>query len=304
MSAPVTRSRRILVSTAVAGAIAGAILSTPAWAAAPARPFAHEEVQITSGDGAVAGGLTPGDVDLLVRVRLAGLWEIPAGRMAVEKGESRRVREIGKEIAQQHGELDKVVVKAAARLGVALPDQPNADQQAWLNEMEAATGRAFDEVFVYRLRVAHGKVFQTVAAVRATTRNDVVREVATAGNAFVLNHMTLLESTGLVRYDDLPPPPYPAADPVWFVGRAPGLAAAVVWVLLAAAAAVVVVNLARMASPRLAGDRAPTRGLRRRAADRRAQPAPPSPRDPPSGGIVLAPVGAGRDPLPMRRRRP
>jgi predicted outer membrane protein len=154
------------------------------------------------------------DLALLNGVRLAGLWEMPAGQMASERGSSQRVREVGAEIAAQHAELDQLVVDAANKLGVQLPTEPNADQQKWLNEMRgAASDREFDRIFVERLRAAHGKIFPVIGAVRSGTRNEIVRKLAQDSNGFVMTHMTLLESTGLVRYAELPPAALPADQP-------------------------------------------------------------------------------------------
>jgi predicted outer membrane protein len=159
------------------------------------------------------GPLGPADKDLLVRVRLAGLWEMPAGDWADERGASERVRQVGQMISQQHAGLDVQVRKVAAQLDVKLPDEPNADQQKWLGEMEAATSNEdFDRIFVDRLRQAHGKIFPAIALVRAGTRNDLVREFAETANNAVKTHMTLLESTGLVDYDSIPVAPGPSSS--------------------------------------------------------------------------------------------
>jgi hypothetical protein len=123
-------------------------------------------------------------------------------------------REVGAQIAAEHAELDQIVVDAANKLGVQLPDKPSATQQKWLNEMrDAASDREFDRIFVHRLRAAHGVIFPVIGAVRSGTRNDVVRQLADAANKFVLNHLTLLESTGLVRYGDIPPAILPGDQP-------------------------------------------------------------------------------------------
>ncbi|GGM50668.1 hypothetical protein GCM10011608_39500 [Micromonospora sonchi] len=154
--------------------------------------------------------LAAADQALLDGVRMAGLWEMPAGQMAAEKGQSRVVREVGAEIAKQHEELDRLTVEAANKLGAVIPNQPSAEQQQWLKEMKDATGARFDQIFVTRLRVAHGKIFPVIGAVRASTRNDVIRDLANAANTFVGDHMVMLESTGLVRYAELPPAALPA----------------------------------------------------------------------------------------------
>jgi predicted outer membrane protein len=167
--------------------------------------------------GALAAPVTPtqlnaADMTLFNGVRLAGLWEIPAGQMAAEKGSSAKVRQVGVMIAEQHVELDQLAVDAANKLGVALPSTPSADQQGWLKEMEEAEGDRFDQTFVTRLREAHGKIFPVIGAVRASTRNPVVRQLADDSSEFVMHHMQMLESTGLVRYQDLPPAAIPAAQ--------------------------------------------------------------------------------------------
>jgi predicted outer membrane protein len=170
-----------------------ALASAAPAAAASAQPVAPAQ-------------LGASDLALLNGVRLAGLWEMPAGQMAAQRGSAQRVREVGAEIAAQHADLDQIVVDAANKLGVQLPTEPNADQQKWLNEMKgAASDREFDLIFVKRLRAAHGKIFPVIGAVRSGTRNEIVRKLADDANRFVLTHMTLLESTGMVRYADLPP---------------------------------------------------------------------------------------------------
>ena len=157
------------------------------------------------------GEVTAADRDFVVKVRLAGLWEVPAGNMAQEKSKDKRVREVGKAIAQQHVTLDKLDVNVAKKLGIMLPSTPNADQQTWLNEMESANSTTFDQIFVDRLRAAHGKIFPAIGTIRSSTRNDSIRKLAQEANQFVMTHMTLLESSGLVNYGALPTAPAPAA---------------------------------------------------------------------------------------------
>jgi predicted outer membrane protein len=210
----------------MAGLVVGA-LAVPALAIAqPAGP-----TQLEASDMALFNG-----------VRQAGLWEMPAGQMAAEKGNQKRVREVGAEIAAQHVELDKLAVEAANKLGVQLPTEPNADQRGWLGEMKNATGARFDRIFIDRLRAAHGAIFPVIATVRSGTRNDIVRELAQQANDFVMTHMSLLESTGLVRYTNLPPanlPPPPDGSLLAAAqaNEVPGSAVngSVIWVVLLAA---------------------------------------------------------------------
>lgn len=140
----------------------------------------------------------------LVKVRQAGLWERPTGLLAQQKAENARFKEIGGILAADHVALDEEDRFVAVQLNVALPDRPSAEQQAWMREFGPKTGHDFDVDAVKWLRFAHGSVFAAIASVRANTRNEMMRLFAERANAMVNKHMSLLESTGLVQYDNLP----------------------------------------------------------------------------------------------------
>jgi predicted outer membrane protein len=155
------------------------------------------------------GPLTAADRDLLIRVKLAGLWEIPAGDMAQTRSTDQRVKAVGRVLATDHRRLNAEVAVAARKLQVTMPDRPILSQQGWLDEMSPERGHAFDETFANRLRTAHGVVFAIIAEVRDSTRNTMVRDFATEANDVVMKHMSLLESTGFVTptaVDALTPP--------------------------------------------------------------------------------------------------
>ena len=147
------------------------------------------------------GPLTAADRDLVVRVRLAGLWELPAGQQAVQRAPSQAIKEAGDHLVVGHTDLDKRVRIVAAQLGVELPNQPNEQQQGRLQEMTAATGAEYEYKFVNLLRAAHGKIFPAIGSVRNSTRNTLVRQLASDTNQTVLDHITVLEKTGRVDFD-------------------------------------------------------------------------------------------------------
>jgi len=219
-------------------------------AAFPTAPPAHAQ---DGGDVVETewGPLSTSDRDLLIRVKYAGLWEIPAGEMAVEKGVDERVKEVGAFIRDEHIELDAATDEVAAQLGVDLPDEPYADNQVALDRMTAAEGGEFDVEFVQRLREAHGSIYSLIAYVRAGTQNDLVRQFADTGEEFVGRHMEYLESTGLVDWVHIPPPPGPAGAPTRFLAAEPaGVHPVLIWVLLGAAAIAGGITFVRTIRPR------------------------------------------------------
>ncbi|MFE9997563.1 DUF4142 domain-containing protein [Streptomyces avermitilis] len=174
------------------------------------------------------GPLSALDREFVTKVRLAGLWELPAGQQAQDKGTTQAVHTAGEHLVEGHTFLDARVRNVAARLGLELPNQPNPQQRQWLATLNSAQGETYDRDFANILRQAHGKVFSVVAQVRAGTRNSLVRDLADDANTTVLDHIKVLEATGLVDFDALardaatsgpppltssPAPPGPKASP-------------------------------------------------------------------------------------------
>ena len=244
--------------------LVGTLALTFAFMVTPAGAAYAEEVPIPPNTGLTdrgIGTLTAADRDFVIKVRLAGLWEVPAGNIVAEKSENPAVVKIGQEIAKQHVELDSLTRKAAKRLNISLPNQPNGDQQFWLSEMRnAATPQQLDQIFIDRLRSAHGKIFPAIGTIRAGTRSDTVRLLAQQANQFVMTHMTLLESSGIVDYAGLPTLAPPAAAPgqgpvpvdnqmlvaATEGGNVPGLSNTVILIVLAAALVVGVATTMRI----------------------------------------------------------
>ncbi|MGW1626557.1 DUF4142 domain-containing protein [Streptomyces sp. NPDC002172] len=149
------------------------------------------------------GPLSAQDRDFIVKVRLAGLWELPAGEMAEQKGTTAAVRTAGQHLVDGHTSLDAHVRTVATQLGVPIPNSPNVQQQQWLATLNAAQGQDFDREFANIVRLAHGRVFSVVAQVRAATQNTLVRDLADDANTTVLDHIKVLEATGYIDFGTL-----------------------------------------------------------------------------------------------------
>ncbi|QFR00973.1 DUF4142 domain-containing protein [Streptomyces phaeolivaceus] len=147
------------------------------------------------------GPLTASDRDLIIRVRLAGLWELPAAEKAMARSKSPEVREAADHLIVGHKDLDERVRAVASQMGVELPNVPNEQQQGFLAQMDNATDEQFDRVWANLLRSAHGKIFPAIGQVRNMTENTLVRQLASDTNQTVLDHITVLEKTGQVDFD-------------------------------------------------------------------------------------------------------
>lgn len=180
--------RRSVIRSVLVGLVAILLSAFPAaWIA-----FAEQAQPAGSNE------LDARDREFLFTIRFANLWEIPMGDLAEERGNSEKVKEVGRTISADHTKLNVSIEEMAQRFGIDLPSAPSSKTQQWMDEIEAASGDEFDRLFANRLRAAHGTVFGLVAEVRAGTRNDEIRAFAQAANDIVMKHMSILEGTGHV----------------------------------------------------------------------------------------------------------
>ncbi|MBE4734387.1 MULTISPECIES: DUF4142 domain-containing protein [Streptomyces] len=175
-------------------------LSFPMWSYADRSGTAQANMAASSVN-TQWGPLTAADRDLIIRVRLAGLWELPAAEKAMARSKSPEVREAADHLIVGHKDLDERVRNVATQMGVELPNVPNEQQQGFLAQMDNATDDQFDRVWANLLRSAHGKIFPAIGAIRNQTENTLVRQLASDTNQTVLDHITMLEKTGQVDFD-------------------------------------------------------------------------------------------------------
>ncbi|MFJ9631780.1 DUF4142 domain-containing protein [Streptomyces sp. NPDC101175] len=149
------------------------------------------------------GPLTEADRDFVVEVRSAGLWEYPVGQLALRKGTTKAVRTAAEHLIDGHAALDAASRDVAARLAITLPNQASPQQQGFVATLKAVSGRQFDTDMATIVRATDGRLLSTIASIRTTTRNSLVRSLADDANSTVLDNVTVLEQTGRVDFSQV-----------------------------------------------------------------------------------------------------
>ncbi|MEU3341101.1 DUF4142 domain-containing protein [Streptomyces sp. NPDC006668] len=206
------------VSLTLGSLLYPAMLGVQKVSSAPSRVVAHP----------ATGPLTAADRDFVVKVRAADLWEYPVGEKALKKGTTKAVRSAGQQLIAGDAALDAACRNAAGQLGITLPNQPSPQQQGFESRLNAESGKQFDTDMATTVRTTNGQFLTTIAAVRTTTRNTLIRALANQVNNTVLDHISAVEKTGLVDFtqvlaqetttpnlptQDLTPPPPAAGQP-------------------------------------------------------------------------------------------
>ncbi|MEQ8404454.1 MAG: DUF4142 domain-containing protein [Oceanicaulis sp.] len=139
----------------------------------------------------VAAGLS-GDVEAYVRnVTLGNMYEIQAGRIAQERGNSQDVQEIGRLIVQDHQELQEQLEAALAEAGLDLdlPTELEGRRQGLIDNLNAASDIDFDAAFLHQQEAAHLEAVALHEGFEAAGDPEALTEYAGMAGDVVQGHL-------------------------------------------------------------------------------------------------------------------
>jgi putative membrane protein len=127
------------------------------------------------GDKAKMGNLDKESFEVLKKVHLANAVEIQAGRLAMEKGSTEKVREYGDHLVKDHTIAEEKLTAFAKKNNVDLASQEliekKQDKLGDLDDLRKASGREFDKKFIGMMEKDHRKVLDVVKEAREDVKN-------------------------------------------------------------------------------------------------------------------------------------
>lgn len=106
---------------------------------------------------------SPQDQKWLKQAHQTNLAEIAAGKLAEQSGHAESVRMVGHTLATDHAQMDAKLKPIARQLHVKLPDEPNAQQKAVMEQLKQQHGMKFDQTW------AHDEADGHIQAIELTT---------------------------------------------------------------------------------------------------------------------------------------
>ena len=88
------------------------------------------------------------DRDFYAKAAAGGMAEVETGALAQVKGNSGAVREFGEMMVRDHTKANDKLKQIAGRKNIELPTEPDAKHKAKKQELEAASGGAFDTAYI------------------------------------------------------------------------------------------------------------------------------------------------------------
>jgi putative membrane protein len=83
--------------------------------------------------------------------------EVALGKVAMERATSEKVRELASMLVADHQKVMELNRALSTKLGLPVPEQPSAEQQATGEKIKAQTGAAFDAAYVAAQVEGHTK---------------------------------------------------------------------------------------------------------------------------------------------------
>jgi putative membrane protein len=85
----------------------------------------------------------------------ANMAQIGLGKLAVRKGSTEKVRQMGQKMIDDHRKLGDKLQLVASREGLSLPTQVTREQQATHDHLSSLSGAEFDKAFIEQLKSDH-----------------------------------------------------------------------------------------------------------------------------------------------------
>jgi putative membrane protein len=95
--------------------------------------------------------------DFAVAAANGGMMEVELGKVAQEKGVSKRVKDFGAMMVQDHSAADDKLKNIAGMLNISLPDSVSDDTRKDIDKLKMKKGKDFDKAYIDMMLDDHKK---------------------------------------------------------------------------------------------------------------------------------------------------
>ena len=124
------------------------------------------------------------------------MYEIDSGKLAATKATSQQLEDFGGMLVAEHSKssTDFKTAAAASTPPVTLPTALPSEHRAHLDALKAATGAAFDRLFLEQQKASHQKTLATLQAYATSGGSQSLKDFAGKAAPIVEQHLTQLHS--------------------------------------------------------------------------------------------------------------
>jgi putative membrane protein len=147
----------------------------------------------------VTGGLvsaaTPDDKTFVAKAGMAGLYEVQAGNLALQKAESAGVRAFAQRMIADHGKANAELAQLATVKGLALPAELEGEHEAAVEHLNTLSGAEFDKAYMDHMRGDHQKDVAEFEKAAASAQDADIKAFAAKTLPVLREHLQLAQQT-------------------------------------------------------------------------------------------------------------
>ena len=125
-----------------------------------------------------------------------GLAEIQLGQLAEQKGDSAKVKQLGKTMETDHTNLNAALKQSGSLIGVSMPDKPGKKDLAEYNKLNGLSGAAFDSEYLAYMAKDHKKDLGDYQDEEDRTQNQDLKNTTAKGVAVITAHIKDVQMAG------------------------------------------------------------------------------------------------------------
>ena len=184
------RSFLHLASTRLLTAIFGFTLFGTLWASSAWSQASAPSAPSTA--ASAAAKLRPADANFLKQAAEAGLMEVEAGKLAVDKGVNTQVKGFAQQMIDDHTRMHAELRTLAGSKGVRLPIEPSLMQRGRIKLLSAADGGSFDRKFADAIGIkAHESALKLFQKAATGASDPEVKAFAEKGVPALQHHLEM-----------------------------------------------------------------------------------------------------------------
>jgi putative membrane protein len=122
----------------------------------------------------------PKTADFVKKAAMSDLYEVEAGKIASEKGQSEAVKAFGRNMVEAHSKTSEELkgIVQSEKLKVKLPAKLDHAHQKTIDDLNAASGADFDKTYAKQQVRAHAKAVKLFDAYAEEGNNAALKQFA------------------------------------------------------------------------------------------------------------------------------
>ena len=140
--------------------------------------------------------MSAADRKFVAMVSQGGMFEVKAGQVAADQGNTQDIKDQGFTEAHDHQLVGDKLKSIATAIGVQFPEMLNSNFQKELDALSALSGTAFDAAYLNDMKDIHAKDGAAFAKESKLGTNPALRAFATETHRIVVRHIGELSATG------------------------------------------------------------------------------------------------------------